>query len=108
VIFFAQLPIPLESMKDPDGSFSIVAVLLVGFAGIIAALLAIFRMREFERSAQTKEMESRINRLEAKADACDKDRLALHEMLGKSNQEVQALKDEINEITRDMRGKVDK
>lgn len=77
-----QTPI---NFQTPNGEWSVVSMLLAGFSGLAAIVVFLFRSRESEHSLQIGEMKVVIaelkiscKELQAKADECHNDRVALY------------------------------
>jgi hypothetical protein len=79
-------------MRSPDGQWSLVGVLIVGFAGTLTALVWIFRRMDADRTQEIKDLKQKIDELEERNRLCYEDRLKIHAELVALRREVELLK----------------
>jgi hypothetical protein len=79
-------------MKGNDGEWSLVGVLLFGFAGALSALIFIYRQMDAARVQEIADLKRKLEQLEQRNEACYEDRLKIHAELLALKREVELLK----------------
>jgi hypothetical protein len=79
-------------MRSPSGEWSVVGVLVVGFAGTLTALVWIFRRMDADRTQEIKDLKAKVEQLEERNRICYEDRLKIHADLIALRREIELLK----------------
>jgi hypothetical protein len=88
--FIAQLD--TTQFRNPNGEWSIVAILLAGFLGSISALIWIYRSLDQGRLDEINDLKAKVKELEQRNHECYEDRLKIHADLTALRREVELLK----------------
>ena len=88
--FLAQLD--TTQFRNPNGEWSVVAILLVGFAACCSALVWIYRSLDKQRIDEINDLKTKVKELEQRNHECYEDRLRIHADLLAIKRKLELLK----------------